>query len=105
MLTQQHFSFAVLYRVFIHRCQMCNPYPRCLKWSVIIEDKLFNNMSLTKQFSFLELGSCEKLMQSIFSPPIYLFLTACLRLGLLVESCPCFPVPPLVSKANMYINT
>ena len=58
MLMQQIFP-AVLHHVSFIGDESCPQFP---KWSVIIADKLFSNMSPTKQFSIPELSSRKTLM-------------------------------------------
>ena len=69
VLLMQQLLCSVLYQVFIHWYQMLQSlHPKRPKWSVIITDKLFNNMSWQNNFLPHELSSVEKLMQS-FLPP------------------------------------
>lgn len=71
-----------------------NPCPQRPKWSVIITDKLFNNMSWQNIFFTSRAEQCWE-ADVVISPPIY-FQQFVLILWLYEEGFPCFP---LVSRS------
>lgn len=74
-----------------------NPCPQRPKWSVIITDKLFNNMSWQNNFFYLKSWAVLRSWCSHFSP--HLFSTVRLNLVTLRGGFSMFPCFPLVSRS------